>query len=93
METFEILKSPIITEKAAAVKEHNNCYVFRVAKVATKGQIKEAVEDMFKVKVARVRTATLPGKYRKVGAFGGYKPDFKKAYVTLREGQTIKIGE
>ncbi|PKN01344.1 MAG: 50S ribosomal protein L23 [Elusimicrobia bacterium HGW-Elusimicrobia-1] len=93
MEIYEIIKSPVVTEKAAAVKERDNCYVFRVARTATKGQIKEAVTEMFKVKVAKVRTVILPGKYRRMGAYGGYKPDFKKAYVTLKEGQTIKIGE
>ncbi len=90
--TTEIIKSPVITEKSTSVKK-DNCYVFRVAPRATKGQIKQAVEELFKVKVARVRTVIIPGKFRRMGARGGLKSDIKKAYVTLKSGHTIKIGE
>ena len=90
--TTEIIKSPIVTEKSTAVKK-SNCYVFHVSPRATKGQIKQAVEELFKVKVSKVRTGINPGKFRRMGATGGWRSDIKKAYVTLKSGYTIKIGE
>lgn len=87
-----MIKRPLITEKATRCKEEN-VYVFEVDKNATKADIKKAVEELFKVKVERVRTANFLGKYRRQGRYGGYKSDWKKAYVVLSEGQSIKIGE
>ncbi|PIU83602.1 MAG: 50S ribosomal protein L23 [Elusimicrobia bacterium CG06_land_8_20_14_3_00_38_11] len=90
---FNIIKKPVITEKATKLKEKENKYQFIVAKTAAKGQIKEAIEQLFKVDVEKIRTAVLPGKLRKQGAHAGYRADFKKAIVNIKKGQTIKIVE
>ena len=63
--------------------------VFQVAPKATKTEIKQAVQTIFKVKVFSVRTATYPGKERRRGKFAGYRPDWKKAYVRLRAGEKM----
>ena len=93
MNPFNIIKKPVITEKATKLKEKENKYQFIVAKTATKGQIKEAIEQLFDVDVEKVRTAVLPGKLRRMGAHAGHRPDFKKAIVNIKKGQTIKIVE
>ncbi|MFH1541335.1 MAG: 50S ribosomal protein L23 [Elusimicrobiota bacterium] len=93
MNSFDIIKRPIITEKATKLKEINNKYEFVVEKNATKGQIKEAIEQLFKVNVEKVHTAILPGKLRRQGAHAGYRNDFKKAIVDIKKGQSIKIVE
>ncbi|HAX62397.1 MAG TPA: 50S ribosomal protein L23 [Elusimicrobia bacterium] len=90
---FNIIIKPVITEKATKLKEKENKYEFVVAKTATKGQIKEAVEELFDVDVEKVRTVILPGKLRRQGAHAGYKSDFKKAIVNIKKGQAIKIVE
>ena len=86
---YQILRRPVITEKGLAIREHQNTLVFQVAPKATKTEIKEAVEVIFKVKVASVRTALYPGKERRRGKFAGYRPDWKKAYVRLRAGEKM----
>ena len=83
---YQILRRPVITEKGLAIKEHQNTLVFQVAPKATKTEIKEAVQSIFKVKVHSVRTATYPGKERRRGRFTGHRPDWKKAYVRLKAG-------
>lgn len=90
---FNIIKKPVITEKATKLKETNNKYEFIVAKNATKSQIKEAIEQLFKVEVEKIRTAITHGKIRKMGAHAGLRPDVKKAIVDIKKGQTIKIVE
>jgi large subunit ribosomal protein L23 len=91
---YEIIKRPIITEKGLTLKENDRTLCFEVAHSASKQQIHEAVEQLFKVKVQRVRTMTVPGKMRRRGKYSGYRPDWKKAYVTLREGEKmIEYGE
>ena len=86
---YQILRRPVITEKGLAIKEHENTLVFQVAKQATKTEIKEAVQTIFKVKVDSVRTANYPGKQRRRGRFAGYRPDWKKAYVRLKAGEKM----
>jgi large subunit ribosomal protein L23 len=86
---YEILRRPVITEKGLAIKENENTLVFQVAKAATKTEIKEAVQSIFKVKVDSVRTANYPGKERRRGRFAGYRPDWKKAYVRLKAGEKM----
>ncbi len=81
---YQIIRRPVITEKGLAIKENQNTLVFQVAPKATKTEIKEAVQSIFKVKVHSVRTATYPGKERRRGKFAGYRPDWKKAYVRLK---------
>ena len=66
-----------------------NTLVFQVAPAATKTEIREAVQSIFKVKVHSVRTATYPGKERRRGKFAGYRPDWKKAYVRLKSGEKM----
>jgi large subunit ribosomal protein L23 len=95
MSTFyEIIKRPIITEKGLTLKEQDRTLCFEVADNASKTQIQQAVERLFKVKVQHVRTMTVKGKMRRRGRYSGYRPDWKKAYVTLREGEKmVEYGE
>ena len=86
---YQIIRKPVITEKGLAIKEHQNTLVFQVAPKATKTEIKQAVEVIFKVKVDSVRTALYPGKERRRGKFAGYRPDGKKAYVRLKAGEKM----
>ena len=86
---YQILRKPVITEKGLAIKENENTLVFQVAKEATKTEIKEAVQSIFKVKVDSVRTANYPGKERRRGRFAGYRPDWKKAYLRLKSGEKM----
>ncbi len=86
---YTTLRRPIITEKGLQVKEAESTLVFEVTKEATKIEVKQAVEALFKVKVAAVRTANYLGKERRRGKFAGYRPDWKKAYVKLLPGETM----
>lgn len=90
-----IVHKPIITEKSTQLKEGSNRYLFKVDVRANKRQIKEAVEELFNVKVKDVRTAVYRGKtsvvMNRAGRFRGLKPNWKKAYVTLEEGNSIEI--
>ncbi len=86
---YQIIRRPVITEKGLGVKEAEQTLVFEVASKATKTEIKEAVQTIFKVKVASVRTATFAGKERRRGQFAGYRPDWKKAYVRLKAGEKM----
>ena len=91
---YLVIKRPIITEKGLTLKENDRTLCFEVDDNASKTQIQEAVEQLFKVKVARVRTMVVPGKLRRRGKYSGYRSDWKKAYVTLREGEKmIEYGE
>ena len=86
---YTVIRRPVITEKGMTVKETQNTLVFEVAEKATKTEVKQAVETLFKVKVSNVRTAIVEGKERKRGKFTGYRPDWKKAYVRLKEGEKM----
>ena len=86
---YQIIRKPVITEKGLGVKETESTLVFEVAAQATKTEVKEAVQTIFKVKVSSVRTANYPGKERRRGKFAGYRPDWKKAYVKLRAGEKM----
>jgi len=89
-----VIKRPIITEKGLTLKERDRTLCFEVDDDASKQQIQEAVQRLFKVKVKAVRTMVVPGKMRRRGKYSGYRPDWKKAYVTLREGEKmIEYGE
>ena len=85
----DVLKLPVITEKSTHVKENLRTLTFKVARGANKHDVKEAVEKVFKVKVESVRTAVFHGKIRRQGRFSGRRPDWKKAYVTLKEGEKM----
>ena len=86
---YQIIRRPVITEKGLSVKETEATLVFEVASKATKTEIKEAVQSIFKVKVRSVRTANYPGKERRRGKFAGYRADWKKAYVRLKAGEKM----
>ena len=86
---YQIIRKPVITEKGLGVKETESTLVFEVAAKATKTEVKEAVQSIFKVKVASVRTANFPGKERRRGRFVGNRPDWKKAYVRLKAGEKM----
>ncbi len=96
---WDILKSPVVTEKSVILKEDSTeedsgrkqgqVLTFRVAKKATKIDIKGAVEEVFNVKVAAVRTVQYDGKVKKRGRIEGRRAGFKKAYVTLRKGEPM----
>ena len=88
-----VLKRPLLTEKATIARETRREYAFEVAKEANKMQIKSAIEARFGVKVQSVRTISVPGKRRRAGASVGQRPDWKKALVTLREGESIELYE
>jgi large subunit ribosomal protein L23 len=91
---YNVIKRPVITEKGLTLKENDRTLCFEVADSASKQQIREAVEQLFKVKVEQVRTMVVPGKMRRRGKYTGYRSDWKKAYVTLREGEKmIEYGE
>ena len=86
---YQIIRRPVITEKGLDVKESQATLVFEVSSKASKNEIKNAVQSIFKVKVDTVRTANFAGKERRRGKFTGYRPDWKKAYVRLKEGQKM----
>jgi len=85
----QVIRRPIITEKGLGVKETQHTVVFEVAHDATKTEIKEAVQRVFKVKVDHVRTANFHGKLRRRGRSEGFRRDWKKAYVRLKEGEKM----
>lgn len=86
----DLVLRPIVTEKATMLLEQNK-YVFEVIIKATKPEIKAAIESLFEVKVTSVNTIRPPRKKRRVGKFLGYKPNYKRAIVTLAEGDTITL--
>jgi large subunit ribosomal protein L23 len=86
---YKVLLAPRMTEKSVAATESANQYVFKVAKTATKEDIKEAVQLLFEVSVDQVRTVNVKGKQKNFGRRAGYRSDWKKAYVRLAEGQSL----
>ena len=89
MTIHDILIKPLVTEKGITEKEEQRTLCFRVAREANKIQVKQAVEKLFNVKVDEVRTANFEGKLRRRGRFAAYRPDWKKAYVKIAEGQKV----
>jgi large subunit ribosomal protein L23 len=87
---FDIVRSPVITEKATNVSEHNQV-IFRVPLIATKREVKAAVEGLFKVKVTAVNTIRVQGKLKRFRGRVGRRTDYKKAVVTLGEGQRVDV--
>ena len=86
---YDVIKKPLVTEKGVTKKDSERTLVFQVDVDANKTQIRQAVEQLFKVKVADVRTSTTAGKLRRRGRFAGYRSDWKKAYVKLAVGQKV----
>jgi len=88
--TYEVVRSPLVTEKSTLASEHNQV-VFKVPLDASKPEIKAVVEDLFKVKVKAVNTLRQKGKTKKFRGRPGRRSDVKKAYVTLEEGHSIDV--
>jgi large subunit ribosomal protein L23 len=89
MTVYDVIRRPLITEKGHDKRENERTLCFEVHPEANKIQIKQAVETVFRVKVADVRTSNFVGKLRRRGRFSGYASDWKKAYVRLAAGQKI----
>jgi len=88
-ELADLVIRPVVTEKATYMMEENK-YVFEVVKSAKKPEIRAAIESLFEVKVVKVNTMNQPLKKRRVGQYMGYKPQYKKAIVTLAEGDSLQ---
>jgi large subunit ribosomal protein L23 len=93
MTLTDVIKGPLITEKLDKAREKLQQYSFLVDKAATKYDVARAVEGLFKVTVEAVRTQVIRGKTKRVGRSMGKRPNFKKAHVTLKEGQSIELFE
>ena len=93
MNIYSVIKKPHVTEKTSLGSESSNTVAIVVDKAANKIEIKQAVENLFKVKVADVRTVTVAGKVKRAGKTYGKRSNWKKAYVTLQEGQSIDFFE
>ena len=89
MKLTEVIRRPLITEKTTVMREDGLTLAFQVAMNATKIEVKQAVEQLFKIKVASVRTSIPHGKTKRQGRFVGQRPDWKKAYVRLRDGEKM----
>jgi large subunit ribosomal protein L23 len=92
-EPRQIVRRALVTEKGTKLREGHNGYLFEVARDANKIQIKHAVESIFSVKVATVRTLRVHGKPKRMGRYEGHRPDWKKAVVTLQKGGSIELFE
>ncbi len=95
MKLSEVLIKPILTEKANSQQEKLRRYAFKVARKANKLEIKKAIESFYGVNVITVNTSVVPGKFKsrftKAGIISGIKPGYKKAYVTVAEGESIDL--
>ena len=89
MNLYQVIQRPIITEKGLAAKDERRTLCFEVHPAATKCEVKEAVQKLFKVKVESVRTAIFGGKMRRRGRTTGYRRDWKKAFVKLKAGEKM----
>lgn len=89
MNLFEVIRGPLVTEKSTALKDDRRTLCLEVALGATKTEIRKAVEQLLGVKVVAVRTAVVRGKVKRQGRFVGKRSDWKKAFVTLKEGEKM----
>ena len=88
---YEVIRAPRVSEKTARLQEVSNQYVFEVATPATKADVKAAIEQIFDVKVAAVNVVNVKGKAKAFKNRMGRRSDWRKAYVTLADGQTIDV--
>ena len=93
MNIFDVLRAPKMSEKTLSLKEEANQFAFEVDQRVNKIQIKESIEKSFKVSVLKVRTMNVRGKQKRLGRYQGLKSSWKKAIVTLKEGDTIEYFE
>ena len=91
--SLSIIRKPIVTEKSTWLRENGNRYVFEVERKCNKIEIKQAIEKLFKVTVEEVNTYITHGKVRTRGKFQGRRPDWKRAIVKLKEGDSIEFFE
>jgi large subunit ribosomal protein L23 len=89
----DVVKRPLVTEKSERNRADARQFAFEIHRDATKIQVKQAVEKLFNVHVLAVRTAVIRGKNKRVGRSTGRRPNWKKAFVTLKEGETIALFE
>jgi large subunit ribosomal protein L23 len=89
MKLTDVIRRPLITEKTSLLREDGRTLVFHVATGANKIEIKRAVEKLLGSKVASIRTSLVHGKMKRQGRYMGQRPDWKKAYVRLREGEKL----
>jgi large subunit ribosomal protein L23 len=90
---FDIIKRPLDTEKLDRMRDRENKFAFEIDIKANKTEIKQAIEALFKVKVVTIKTAIVRGKFRRIGRNEGRRPNWKKAIVTLKEGDAISLFE
>ena len=93
MNRFDIIKRPLDTEKLDKLRDRENKFAFEIDRKATKTEVKQAIEALFKVKVVAIKTAIVRGKFRRLGRSEGQRPNWKKAIVTLKEGDAISLFE
>ncbi|MBM3322070.1 50S ribosomal protein L23 [candidate division WOR-3 bacterium] len=92
-EATAVIVGAIVTEKTERLRANENKYTFRVATGANKVDVRRAVERLFKVHVTDVHVATFRGKVRRMGRYSGRRPDWKKAVVTVKKGESIEALE
>ncbi|TAK05438.1 MAG: 50S ribosomal protein L23 [Candidatus Manganitrophaceae bacterium] len=93
MNRHDIILRPVLTEKSTQLREAQNKYSFMVQPKANKNEVKRAVEETLNVKVENVRIVNVLGKEKRLGRFSGKRPDWKKAIVTLKEGEKLTLFE
>ena len=93
MNRFDVIKRPLDTEKLDRMRDRENKFAFEIDLKANKTEVKQAIEQLFKVKVVDVRTSIVRGKFRRIGRSEGQRPNWKKAIVTLKEGDAIPLFE
>ncbi len=93
MNRFDIIKRPLDTEKLDKLRDKQNKFAFEIDLKASKTEVKQAVETLFKVKVVDIKTAIVRGKMRRIGRSSGMRPNWKKAIVTLKDGDSIQLFE
>ena len=93
MNRFEIIKRPLDTEKLDRMRDRENKFAFEIDLKANKTEIKQAIEQLFKVKVLDVKTSIVRGKFRRIGRSEGKRSNWKKAIVTLKDGDAISLFE
>jgi large subunit ribosomal protein L23 len=93
MNIYEVIKRPLVTEKTTLEKDAKNIIAFEIDRDANKIEVKEAVETIFKVEVVEVNTINIAGKKKRVGKNIGKRSNWKKAYVTLKEGSKVDFFE
>lgn len=93
MNIYDVIRKPLVTEKTTLEKDAKNVIAFEVERAANKIEIKEAVEQLFKVEVTSVKTVNVAGKVKRVGRQVGKRSNWKKAYVTLKEGNNVDFFE